>query len=376
MSPLFSRRRSPRPFPAASEHGEGRAEGARPGEPAGTRPDGAASRSDGVGGRAAAEEPVRTFEGRVLDRQDEDVEDQGLRFDLGTLLDRRRVLGVAGAGAGALLLAACSTQEETSSDTTAEASPSASSASPSATATQDFDEEMPQETAGPYPGDGSNGEDVLEISGVERSDIRSSIDGGATAAGAAMTLRMNIVDMVNDDGPLTGAAVYVWHCDAEGNYSMYADGLTEETYLRGVQVVGDDGTVTFTSIFPGCYSGRWPHIHFEVFPDVASITDASNAILTSQIALPQEVCEQVYTDAAYGDSATNLSQGSLESDNVFSDGWDLQLAAVTGDSSSGYTVSIDVPIDTSTEPEQASMGGMPGGGGGEPPAGGMPGGGQ
>ncbi|WP_129661300.1 intradiol ring-cleavage dioxygenase [Rothia halotolerans] len=345
MSPLFSRRNRQRPFPAASEHGDGE-----------TREEDAA--------RPGAE---RTFEGRVLDRQDEDVEDQGLSFDLGTLVSRRRALGTAGLGAGALLLAACSSSE---TSTTSSASPSATaSASPSATPSEDYAEEMPQETAGPYPGDGSNGEDVLEISGVERSDIRSSIDGGATAAGAAMILRMNIVDMVNDDGPLTGAAVYVWHCDPEGNYSMYADGLTEETYLRGVQVVGEDGTVTFTSIFPGCYAGRWPHIHFEVFPDVASITDAGNAILTSQIALPEEVCSEVYADAAYGNSSVNLADASLESDNVFSDGWDLQLAAVTGDASSGYTVSIDVPIDTSTEPEEASMGGAPGGAGGEPPAG-------
>lgn len=69
---------------------------------------------------------------------------------------------------------------------------------------------------------------------------------------------------------------------------MYGDGLTKETYLRGVQVVGDDGAVTFTTTFSGCYSGRWAHIHFEMFPDLASITDATGAVLTSQIALPGE----------------------------------------------------------------------------------------
>jgi protocatechuate 3,4-dioxygenase beta subunit len=41
--------------------------------------------------------------------------------------------------------------------------------------------------------------------------------------------------------------------------------VTTESYLRGVQVTDSNGQVTFTTIYPACYSGRWPHIHFEVF---------------------------------------------------------------------------------------------------------------
>ncbi|WBL19828.1 intradiol ring-cleavage dioxygenase [Citricoccus sp. NR2] len=349
MTPLFRPRRSADPsrrgqqytaYPTASEHDD---------VESGTTP------TTGTG--------IPTFEGRPLDRPHEDIEDQGLAFDLTTAISRRRALGIFGVGAGALALAACA---PTSSSTTSSASTSASatasaSASASSASATDFTEEMPGETAGPYPGDGSNGQDVLEISGVERSDIRSSIDGGATADGVKMTLTMNIVDMVNSNGPMTGAAVYVWHCDAVGEYSMYSAGLENETYLRGVQVVGDDGTVTFTTIFPGCYAGRWPHIHFEVFPDIDSITDAGNAVLTSQIALPEAESEAVYADSRYTGSAQNLSGVTLETDNVFSDGWDLQVPEVSGSVSSGYTVRIDVPIDTSTEPE---AGGMPGDGGG------------
>ena len=161
-----------------------------------------------------------------------------------------------------------------------------------------------------------------------------------------------------------GAAVYVWHCDAEGNYSMYGEGIEDETYLRGVQIAGDDGVVRFTSIMPGCYSGRWPHIHFEVFPDKASISDATNNVLTSQLAIPEDVATQVYALTGYTGSASNLAKITLGTDNVFSDGWDQQVATVTGDASSGYTVSIDVPIDTTTEQEMS--GGMPGGGAGGP----------
>src|SRR5699024_4539080 len=146
-----------------------------------------------------------------------------------------------------------------------------------------------------------------------------------------------------------------------------------ETYLRGVQIADDAGAVTFSSIFPGCYAGRWPHLHFEVFPDAEAIVDADNAILTSQIALPQEESAGVYELEEYAGSAENLGRLTLESDNVFSDGWDQQLASLTGALEGGYAFSIDVPIDTSTEPEG---GGAPDQGGpGEPghaPAGGPP----
>jgi protocatechuate 3,4-dioxygenase beta subunit len=81
--------------------------------------------------------------------------------------------------------------------------------------------------------------------------------------------------------------VYVWHCDRETRYSMYSGGVTDQDYLRGVQIADATGTVRFTSIFPGCYAGRWPHVHFEVYPEQSAITDAATAIATSQVALPE-----------------------------------------------------------------------------------------
>ena len=99
--------------------------------------------------------------------------------------------------------------------------------------------------------------------------------------------------------------------------------------------------VTFTSIFPACYAGRWPHIHFEVYPDQASITDAANAIATSQVALPRTSATQVYATAGYEASVQNLAQVSLTTDNVFGDdGGASQLATVTGDVANGYSVSL------------------------------------
>jgi protocatechuate 3,4-dioxygenase beta subunit len=199
---------------------------------------------------------------------------------------------------------------------------------------------------------------VLEQSGIVRSDLRSSFGtASGTAEGVPMTLELTITDMANGNKAFAGTAVYVWHCDREGRYSLYADDLTDENYLRGVQIADTSGKVRFTSIFPACYSGRWPHIHFEVYPDRASIADASKAIATSQVALPKDTCTAVYQQTGYVQSVSNLSRVSLESDNVFGDDSAAhQLGTVTGSVSSGLTVALAVPVDISTTP---SGGGAP-----------------
>jgi len=313
-------------------------------------------------------QPSSIYEGRVLPRPDEELVDQGLGFDVGTLLSRRRLLGMFGIGAATVGLAACGAGSSTSSTSAGASSAAATAASG----------EIPDETAGPYPGDGSNGPDVLEQSGIVRRDIRSSFgDSSGTAEGVPMTLELTVTDLANGGVPFEGVAVYVWHCTREGGYSLYSDGVTDQNYLRGVQIADSAGKVTFTSVFPACYDGRWPHIHFEVYPDQASITDSGNAIATSQVALPQDVCETVYAEDGYEASVSNLSRVSLSSDNVFSDdGGASQLATVTGDVSNGYTVALAVGVDTTTPSggglggngaPSGSRGGGPGGGPGGPP---------
>ncbi|MBU2667503.1 3,4-dioxygenase subunit beta [Actinoplanes bogorensis] len=312
-----------------------------------------------------AQDPRPTYEGRTLPRPDEEVVDQGLGFDLGTLASRRHVLRGLGVGAAVLGLAACSSNSSSSTTTTA-----------ADTTTSTSTGEIPDETAGPYPGDGSNGPDVLEESGVVRSDIRSSFGSASgTAQGVAMTLELTILDMANSDAAFKDVAVYVWHCDREGRYSLYSEGVTDQNYLRGVQIADDSGKVKFTSIFPACYTGRWPHIHFEVYPTQADITDSTKAIATSQVALPKDVCDKVYATTGYSASVSNLSQITLASDNVFGDDEAaLQMGAVSGSVSSGFTVTLTAKVDTTTTPSGGSApgGGSGPGGGGTPPSGAPP----
>ncbi len=292
------------------------------------------------------------YEGRPMTDPDDQLVDQGLQFDIATLMKRRGLLQLVAVGAGTVTLAACAPSAVSTPPATSSSAPgSMSSASEALT-------EIPEETAGPYPGNGSNGADVLEQSGVVRSDIRSSFGASSTTAeGVPMTLELTIIDQANDDVAFEGVAVYVWHCTRDGGYSMYTDGLTGENFLRGVQVADSDGKVTFTSIFPGCYPGRWPHIHFEVYPDEASIVDTANKLATSQVALPQDVSEDVYRIDGYAGSADNLASITLASDNVFGDDEGVhQLATVTGDVESGFAVALKVPIDTTTTPAAGGMG--------------------
>ncbi|MEU4694795.1 3,4-dioxygenase subunit beta [Actinoplanes sp. NPDC023714] len=295
--------------------------------------------------------------------------DQGLIFDLGTMARRRQVLRAFGLGAVALGLGACGDGDD---DTPSVATSETNTVS-----------EIPDETAGPYPGDGSNGPNVLTESGVVRSDIRSSFgDSTTTAEGVPMTLTLDLKDLANGGAAFADVAVYVWHCDRAGRYSLYSEGITNENYLRGVQIADGAGRVTFTSIFPACYSGRWPHVHFEVYPGRADIADAGNAIATSQVALPKAACDTVYATSGYEDSITHLAQVSLDGDNVFGeDSGASQLATVSGDVTAGFAVSLVVGVDTTTTPtggqlsgDGAPSGAPPGGGPGGGPSGGGPGG--
>ena len=258
-----------------------------------------------------------------------DYHDLGLPADLNMWLrkplERRRVLRMGVVGIGALL-AGCSVSQ---SSQTGGACVGA----------------IPEETAGPFPADGSRQVSVLERSGIVRSDITTSLETGNTAAGVPLNVELTLLEAGGDCAPLVGYAVYLWHCDRSGNYSMYSSGVTNEDYLRGVQATNLEGKVSFTSIFPACYAGRWPHIHFEVYPSLDAATDASNKIHTSQLALPEDVCDTVYeTATGYDQSTRNISQISLETDNVFSDGVTEQMATVTGSVAAGYTASLTFGI--------------------------------
>jgi len=297
-----------------------------------------------------------------------DHQDGGLQQDLqriaSNMMQRRRLLGLFAAGGTTALLAACggggsdsgSTTTTTTTSTTDTTTTSGNTTTTTTTSTSSSNcVADPTETNGPYPADGTNSVNgsivnVLALSGIVRSDIRSSFGSSTTTApGVPLTLTITLANVNSSCAPLSGYAIYIWHCNRDGNYSLYSSGVQNENYLRGVQVSDSNGEVTFTTIFPACYSGRWPHIHFEVYPSLASATSQSNAKLTSQFAMPSAICTTVFNGATgYSASITNFAKVTLASDGVFGDNTSAQIAAMTptltGSVSAGYTGTVTVGL--------------------------------
>lgn len=187
------------------------------------------------------------------------------------------------------------------------------------------------ETQGPYPLLA-----ILSNSAMVRSDIREDRTG--------MPLTVNLV--IQDAGctPVSGAAVYIWHCDKDGLYSGYSSsgnaGQAGKTYLRGIQVTDAAGAVSFTTIYPGWYTGRITHIHVQVYlNDNLAVT----ATATTQLAFPPAVTTAVYGTALYT-RGQNTSVTSFAADNVFSDGTGTELVTVSGDTASGFSASLTINI--------------------------------
>ena len=280
-----------------------------------------------------------------------DDHDKGLAHDLDTLGRRRVLLGAAGLAATTLLTAWGCGGGATASDSSSSSSSSGSSGSTGSTGSTSTGTcaVSAEETQGPYPADGSNTingtvSNALALTGIVRSDIRSSFGTmTGTAAGVPVTLELTVVNANASCADLSGYAVYVWHCDRDGEYSLY--GATTQNYLRGVQETDASGVATFTTIFPGCYSGRMPHNHIEVYRSATTATSYTNKLKTTQLAFPTDVCSTVYSTASgYSASVTNFANISFATDNVFSDGTSTEMSTVTGSVADGYVVSLQVGV--------------------------------
>lgn len=172
----------------------------------------------------------------------------------------------------------------------------------------------PSETNGPYP--------IISPS----SYVRSNIVGDRT--GVAMTLTVTVQDLSNGCTALAGVLVDVWHCDKDGNYSQYGS-YTSVNWLRGRQTTDSSGKVTFTSIFPGWYTGRAPHIHIEI------LSASGTSLLVSQLAFPVDVYTTVYASTGYN-GAPDTSNAA---DSIFSGSLSANMVdAATGSVAAGYTI--------------------------------------
>jgi protocatechuate 3,4-dioxygenase beta subunit len=186
----------------------------------------------------------------------------------------------------------------------------------------------PTETAGPFP--------TITPSSLLRSDIRLD------RTGVAFTMKITIANKNNSCAALAGAIVDVWHCDKDGNYSEYGGTSMQSTnytavhFLRGRQTTDSSGLVTFTSIFPGWYSGRATHIHVHVY------NAAGTSLLITQISFPEAsdsavVAVNASTANGYTKGMTGYTYNA--SDNVFSDDTtSAEIGTITGSIAAGYVL--------------------------------------
>jgi hypothetical protein len=100
------------------------------------------------------------------------------------------------------------------------------------------------------------------------------------------------------------------------------------------------GEVTFTTIFPGYYPGRIVHIHFQVF--LSSVLQ-----VTSQLTYPLAEKNALLTsNTPY--SAYGADPLTFDTDNIFEDGYALQLATLTPNKETGgYDSFLQVTINGS-----------------------------
>ncbi|QFG22809.1 intradiol ring-cleavage dioxygenase [Actinomadura sp. WMMB 499] len=167
---------------------------------------------------------------------------------------------------------------------------------------------------------------------VDRALLRRDITEGRR--GVALNLRTTVVD-AGTCRPIRGAAVDVWHADASGVYSGFeSQGTGDESFLRGVQRTGADGTAEFDTVFPGWYEGRTVHIHVKVHVD-------DDVVHTGQLYFDDRVNSAV----ARGPYARRGSQETVNDDDMFYPQYGRQSTLnVTGSPDGGYRASITLGV--------------------------------
>jgi len=244
-------------------------------------------------------------------------------------MERKHFLknGLAALGLVAIVPLACKKETAGSTDTDTDTG-TGGTTNTSCTAT-------PSETEGPFP--------TKTPSSLVKSDIRGD------RTGVAFTVKIVIKNRNNSCAVLAGALVDIWHCDKDGYYSEYGGtgmqsvDYTAVHFLRGRQVTDSNGEVTFTSIFPGWYSGRATHIHVHIY------NASGTSLLVTQIAFPEGSSSAVATVNGSGGTTYGYTKGMTgytynASDNVFSDGFSLEMSTITGSLAAGYTLTHTIYV--------------------------------
>jgi protocatechuate 3,4-dioxygenase beta subunit len=193
----------------------------------------------------------------------------------------------------------------------------------------------PTETEGPYPYPGGELTNPLQ-----RADITAS------QTGLPLTLTILVVNTNNSCAVVQNARVDIWHCNKDGYYSGYSgqpgisgtQSYVGQTWLRGYLLTDANGLAQFATIYPGWYSGRATHIHFEVY--------VNNVLKkTTQMAFSESISDAVHVSSLYAAHGVNTTRNA--SDSVFGDSaTDLanETISLTGNASAGYAGTFTIGV--------------------------------
>ncbi len=251
-------------------------------------------------------------------------------FQINRILSRRKTLVLFRAIGTAILVVGCIPRKSRSTE-----AQSSVAVPPSSLANSDTLPTCvvtPEQTEGPYFVDEK----------LNRSDIRSDPADGSVKDGLPFQLTLRVSQIGNTScTPRAGAIVDIWHCDALGVYSDVTDpgfSTLGKKFLRGYQVTDANGTVQFTTIYPGWYQGRTVHIHFKVRTDTPSTQSYE---FTSQLYFDDSITDQVHIQTPYA----NKGQRKLKNagDGIFQDGGDQMLLKLTK-TNLGYAATFDIGL--------------------------------
>ena len=201
----------------------------------------------------------------------------------------------------------------------------------------------PEGEIGPYFTDDSP-------AAFNRSAIVSNVDGSGRQPGIPLTLHVRVSDTKASCGPISGAQIDIWHCNALGVYSGEAsEGTASQTWLRGEQLTDAHGMVTFRTIIPGWYQGRATHIHLRIRSKYGSASSTDDGSNTTQLFFPQAAIDTIHTRfAPY--SARGANPTTNAADHVYrpQTGGRTELS-LSGSASTGFIASavIGLPITES-----------------------------
>lgn len=145
--------------------------------------------------------------------------------------------------------------------------------------------------------------------------VREDISEGWS--GLPVRLALKVVDTACN--AVAGATVKVWHTNLEGSYSgmtpnnnmcLENQSYSSMDFFRGVQTTDASGVVYFDTCFPGWYSGRAIHIHFQ-------ISSGGTTYRVSQLFFPEDITQDIFANhgeyAAYGQPNTTFANDNIMS---------------------------------------------------------------